>query len=96
MLGAQTLKGTDDYECLRFLRARKFKLADALELYNNYKSWYAKNNIASTLKRVPPKQDLLRKMVFNLFPLCAAVRRLFRCSDVNYLTLLAVAIFVSP
>lgn len=60
---SQTLKDTDDYECLRFLRARKFKIPDAMELFKGYKEWYTKNNIKNLLTRAPPKADLLRKMV---------------------------------
>lgn len=57
------VKWEDDYELLRFLRARKFVLADAVDMITKYKHWYAENHVSKYPKEFPLKAACLGDLV---------------------------------
>lgn len=56
---------TDVYELLRFLRARKFVVDDAIPMFREYKKWYAEKKIANILEKTPENVELIVKLIPN-------------------------------
>ncbi len=61
------MSDTDDYELLRFLRARQFNVENAKKMVVEYKEWYKENKIASMLDKFPPKTEVLARLVPTAF-----------------------------
>lgn len=57
--------GTDEYEMLRFLRARKFVVEDAVAMFTSYKKWYTEKKIANILDKNPENVELIVKLIPN-------------------------------
>lgn len=62
-LQARNISWETDYELCRFLRARKFVLKDALEMFVNFSNWYKENNIARFPNEFPVKAQALGELV---------------------------------
>eukprot|EP00461_Guttulinopsis_vulgaris_P000186 UN00186 len=62
-LTEKSIQWEDDYELLRFLRARKFVLADAVTMFEKFKQWYAENHIYKYPDEFPAKAAALGDLV---------------------------------
>lgn len=54
---------SDDYSLLRFLRARRFNLGDAMKMRTDHLQWRKQRHVDTILQTRPPRLDLLHKIV---------------------------------
>lgn len=66
-LTEKNIEFPNDQELLRFLRARKFDLEKAVEMYAKYKHWYAENGIDRYPEVFPEKALALAELVPSAF-----------------------------